>query len=231
MQTTLATALAMLLFLFLTTAASAQTINGCVKDKNGALRIVSDPTSCTSRETPISWNQQGPQGVPGAAGDPGPAGVPGSDAEVLHVFDATGRDLGLFGGFYFSPLQVDIYFKAFGTVAAVGVTPGLPTLKILGTLYWESSDCTGQAYSIVPSRLFIASVSGPYVYAATRSEVATILPRSTSSHLLFPLPEECFTTTSPDLLSAAPLDLLDPETDLGVSFPLPGPLYVGLPAE
>ena len=35
--------------------ASTQTINGCVKDKNGALRIVEDPADCTSRETPISW--------------------------------------------------------------------------------------------------------------------------------------------------------------------------------
>ena len=36
-----------------------QVINGCVKDKNGALRIVADPADCTSRETPISWNQRG----------------------------------------------------------------------------------------------------------------------------------------------------------------------------
>ena len=41
--------------LLLTTAASAQVINGCVKTKNGALRIVADPADCTSRETPISW--------------------------------------------------------------------------------------------------------------------------------------------------------------------------------
>ena len=49
-------------------AASAQVINACVKTKNGALRIVSDPADCTSRETPISWNQQGPQGDPGLNG-------------------------------------------------------------------------------------------------------------------------------------------------------------------
>ncbi len=219
MHITFATVLAMLLLLFLATASSAQTINGCVKDKNGALRIVADSSGCTSRETAISWNQQGPQGKPG------------SDAEVLHVFDGTGRDLGLFGGFYFSPLEVDIYFKAFGTVAAVGVHSGLPTLKISGDLYWESSDCTGQAYFVLPSRLFIESVSGTSVYAATRGEVASILPRSTSSRVLFPSPAECLTTTNPDLLLAAPIDLLDPLRDLGVSFPLAGPLYVGLPAE
>ena len=36
-------------------SASAQTINGCVKNNNGALRIVADPADCTPRETPISW--------------------------------------------------------------------------------------------------------------------------------------------------------------------------------
>ena len=43
------------------TVASAQVINGCVKTKNGALRIVADPADCTARETPISWNQVGPE--------------------------------------------------------------------------------------------------------------------------------------------------------------------------
>jgi hypothetical protein len=63
-------AVAVLLF---ATATSAQVINGCVKTKNGALRIVADPADCTSRETPISGNQQGPQGEPGAPGEPGDA--------------------------------------------------------------------------------------------------------------------------------------------------------------
>ena len=34
--------------------AAAETINGCVKNKTGALRIVADPADCSSRETPIS---------------------------------------------------------------------------------------------------------------------------------------------------------------------------------
>ena len=38
----------------LSSGASAQTINACVKNKGGALRIVADPVDCTSRETPIS---------------------------------------------------------------------------------------------------------------------------------------------------------------------------------
>ena len=34
--------------------ASAQVINGCIKG-NGTLKIVADPSDCSSRETPISW--------------------------------------------------------------------------------------------------------------------------------------------------------------------------------
>jgi hypothetical protein len=34
--------------------ASAQTINACVKNKGGAMRMVDDPADCTSRETPIT---------------------------------------------------------------------------------------------------------------------------------------------------------------------------------
>ena len=33
---------------------SPQVINGCVS-KNGTLKIVTDPSDCSDRETPISW--------------------------------------------------------------------------------------------------------------------------------------------------------------------------------
>lgn len=50
--------------------ASAQTgvVYGCVNNRNGALRIVSGPKECGSKETAISWNQAGTQGPPGAPG-------------------------------------------------------------------------------------------------------------------------------------------------------------------
>ena len=47
------------------------TIYGCYKthsgekESQGKLRIVSDPSLCKDNETPISWNQLGPQGVAG----------------------------------------------------------------------------------------------------------------------------------------------------------------------
>ena len=48
----------------LTGLAQAQTgvINACVVVASGAVRIVSDATSCRNGEQPIAWNQVGPQG-------------------------------------------------------------------------------------------------------------------------------------------------------------------------
>jgi Collagen triple helix repeat (20 copies) len=59
-------------------------IHACYR-ANGNLRLV-DKSSCTGNETPISWNQSGPQGpegvagpqgTPGSQGAPGPQGPPG----------------------------------------------------------------------------------------------------------------------------------------------------------
>ena len=50
-------------------------------ERQGNLRIVSDPSKCKDTETAISWNQAGPQGSQGPAGAqgvPGPAGPQGS---------------------------------------------------------------------------------------------------------------------------------------------------------
>ena len=58
-------------------------IHGCI-GRDGTLRVV-DPTAadrrlsaCTDRETAISWNQEGPQGVQGPPGAQGEKGDPGA---------------------------------------------------------------------------------------------------------------------------------------------------------
>jgi hypothetical protein len=61
-------------------AQSNQTINGCYKS-NGQLKIVQDPSTCTDKETKISWNQQGLEGPPGPPGEMGPAGLDGSKGD------------------------------------------------------------------------------------------------------------------------------------------------------
>jgi hypothetical protein len=54
-------------------------IHACFEDDGGKLRVI-DPQlgiTCKREETPLQWNQTGPQGPKGDAGAPGPAGAPG----------------------------------------------------------------------------------------------------------------------------------------------------------
>ena len=61
------------------------TIYGCYRshqndnERQGNLRVVSDPSQCKDSETLISWNQEGPQGPQGDPGPQGPAGADGAD--------------------------------------------------------------------------------------------------------------------------------------------------------
>ncbi len=43
-------------------------ISACYKESGGALRVVDEGVVCGKNEAPLSWNQQGPQGVPGLPG-------------------------------------------------------------------------------------------------------------------------------------------------------------------
>jgi hypothetical protein len=49
-------------------------IHSCVADSNGSLRIVQAEDECRRSETPLSWNQSGPAGEPGADGQDGVSG-------------------------------------------------------------------------------------------------------------------------------------------------------------
>src|SRR4051794_13262833 len=80
-------------------AAKPDTIHGCV-GKTGALRITAH---CRAHETPLSFNQQGPAGLPGPAGpqgDPGPAGPSDFDAKFAQHFHSgsTAATFGAGGG-------------------------------------------------------------------------------------------------------------------------------------
>ena len=85
-------------------AQDTTTINGCVNKKTGALRVVSDPSACTSGETPISWNQQGPPGADGVVGTDGQDGK-----TILNGSGTPAADLGSEGDFYIDTSANDIY--------------------------------------------------------------------------------------------------------------------------
>ncbi len=60
---------------------SSNEITGCYDVKSGALRVIDAEAgqSCIPRrETPVGWNQKGPQGATGPQGAPGSTGAPGA---------------------------------------------------------------------------------------------------------------------------------------------------------
>ena len=57
-------------------AAGDATIKACANKKTGAMRYISKG-SCKRTETALSWNQSGPQGVPGSTGAKGDTGARG----------------------------------------------------------------------------------------------------------------------------------------------------------
>lgn len=61
-----------------------KTYYGCIKANGGTLYNVntSAELACKNGDTPVNWNQEGPQGLQGPAGPQGEAGVSGADGAV-----------------------------------------------------------------------------------------------------------------------------------------------------
>jgi hypothetical protein len=208
-------------------AASAQVINGCIKT-NGTLKIVTGPADCSARETPISWNQQGPQGEPGPAGEPGLPGEPGAEAEVLHVFDNNGVDVGIYAGAdaVFSvegkPWHYRVYLPDSEVMLFVRALDGVQSLQDVW-YYFESTDCTGDAYARQAGRLIRPAVYDLYI--ATGTEPVAIQTRSKSWRTPLPEPYNC-ASGGVGTMNVFSATVIDPAADLGLSFPLPAPLAV-----
>ena len=108
------------------------TINGCVSNKSGALRVVNSPSACKSGETAISWNQQGPQGPQGIQGPQGNLGQPGVNGEngktILNGDGAPATDLGGAGDYYIDNESAAIYgpktANGWGTPTSLVGPPG-----------------------------------------------------------------------------------------------------------
>ena len=54
-------------------------IHACYHTANGGIRVVDDPSECSSGEAPLEWYQTGAAGAQGPAGPQGPAGVDGAN--------------------------------------------------------------------------------------------------------------------------------------------------------
>ena len=68
----------------------ADVINACKNDRSGTLRIVDEVSECRTNESSLSWNTEGPQGVPGPPGSQGPTG--GFDVSRLYVVTCEGEE-------------------------------------------------------------------------------------------------------------------------------------------
>ena len=96
-------------------AAGDSTITACASKTTGSMRYIAKG-SCKKTELRVSWNQQGPQGLPGTKGDTGSKGDSGANGsngtngQNIHVVDAAGKDLGVALGVSFGGQNVDIVF-------------------------------------------------------------------------------------------------------------------------
>jgi hypothetical protein len=69
--------LSLTLLLSSATAQTSGPVYSCVTNNNGAVRIVTTATVCTSKEHLVTWSVTGPQSPPGPTGATGPAGSQG----------------------------------------------------------------------------------------------------------------------------------------------------------
>jgi len=121
---------------------SAQVINACAKDKSGALRVVADPSECTSHETPIAWNAAGPPGPQGPLGDRGPSG------DNLVVIDGFGNTVGQLVSMSYrggDPYLV-IFLESVNAVVGVGLRFGRLQDIAGPSLWFGDAACGGPAY-------------------------------------------------------------------------------------
>ena len=63
------------------TSATSDKLVACAKKKGGALRLVVAAKDCRKTERAVTWNQEGPRGLPGPKGAEGDAGADGLDGE------------------------------------------------------------------------------------------------------------------------------------------------------
>lgn len=73
---------------------SDATLIACAHDTTGDLRLVASTDECRPQETPVSWNQIGPEGPPGPQGPPGGGIGVESVATATFTFDPAGCPAG-----------------------------------------------------------------------------------------------------------------------------------------
>lgn len=215
----------------LSSVASAQVINGCIKN-NGTLKIVADLAQCSSRDTPISWNQQGVPGTDGMDGADGLNGMDGSDAKVLHVFDRNGVDIGIYasgkeGGSpnrISNPFNFEVYLPDHAVTFHVSAEDGVNVLSVTTEYLFTDPNCVTTPFVTVAGRLLQPTFGAEDLFVVSSNEAVEISPVAASNRPFPGIGEPC-SQTDPTPIFVVPVSQVDPVADLGLSFPLPAPLY------
>ena len=136
---------------------------------------------------------------------------------MLRVFDANGDDVGIFAG------QQDmfilwVYLQGFEALTNINVQDGEISRFDSALFYWESTNCTGLAYSVFPARLLRVLHRGRLEFVVTEPGTTVVTVQSEAGGPL-PIASECNPAT------VRPLNL-SPATVIDPIDPFPAPLYV-----
>src|SRR5947207_9637941 len=123
------------------------TIQACVSNADGSVRVVAVAGACKKNEAPLEWSQQGPAGATGAGGaqgaagrdgrdgaqgpqgSPGPAGSSAASADAIDAtMDATGQKQGPIAGGGKGG-KIDVIAVSHQIVSPRDAASGLPTGK------------------------------------------------------------------------------------------------------
>lgn len=200
-------------------------IHGCVQKRSGKLRIVSDPSKCKWWETPISWNQAGPQGPKGDKGDVGPQGPAGPQGTVggIMVYDASEppQYLGILLGHSQADTMygaVDIFIPSLNKASSINQSTGD---VVIHTYYYEGEDCTGTAFTRKTADVIGRACRDNKLYVGVGPPIMVDLISHDSSRIP---PCECVTNQHSESLLRFPLYEI-PEGEIPFELPVTLPLH------
>jgi hypothetical protein len=222
-------ALAVLLFflaVLLATSGHAQVIHACAHKQTGVLRLVGGSTGCGQNESPVSWNQEGPKGEMGDSGEPGEVGPQGPPGPSLRVFDANGTDIGLLvGGVERDTRVFAVLLSNSDILVELSSVDG--TLQLSSRpLLFEDPGCPATGVELVTASggtigfLFKNGTEPDVRYFISNAEPA----REITERSRIETTGLC-SDQGPDPRKVVSVTEV-PLADLGISFPLPTPLYV-----
>jgi hypothetical protein len=157
---------------------------------------------------------QGPPGEPGVDGEPGLAGPPGPS---LRLFDVNGVEVGIF--LEGNTARTTVFHEPSGTSFAI-LNEGDLWVQPALSLVYEELGCNGTPH--------VVAASGPLGGLLYNSGDGLVALENGTAPALKTLLSERSTSGSCSSVSSEQLVVPLRAVDLGLTFPLPTPLYVGL---